>query len=430
MIAVATTLLLILVSIAFVGLRDILVAQNLGLTSLADGYNFALLIGLTFSSIFTSSLTAAFAPVYSEIAHEKNANTAWHKVEKSLFKFSIAYYAMAIIISLTIYTYFMRYSGIDFKWGMILLGLIPFFGFKSSIYYQILNLNGYRKTVAMQSFWLSVPTVLILVLHESNTEYLFDYICASIFFGYLLNFIVVYYFFGVLINCNDDVNPRRVENAEKKISKKIYGLFKSMVGGQLVAMTPTLSVSILALNNATGDLSSYNYAQKIVAVFLLVGNMFAINYIQPIFTNLVARREFVKLNILLHEYLKIGFLISISCSSIIYFFSAEITEIIFKHKNFDDTHVLGVSTMMKILVWQLPFVILNWILNQDLLAKSMHKYLTYNAIICALISLLNYFIFMKFFEISGLMISVVLSALISCIIAFAFSKLEFKNRGQ
>jgi putative peptidoglycan lipid II flippase len=402
-------------SLGFAGsfFRDYLMAKFIGFRPLLDSYYLVMMLPMFFVSIFCIPFGYAIIPKLEELK----------KLSLLRFNHSINYFSylsIAICFSLCLVTYFissnlfylLHYIGwtkeIIISNTMLLMVLpILFLSGLVIVSNSLLLIKGHYYFPSLVQ--LLVPIFAILSIIVYGSDYGTYAVIVATIIGQTINFLLNK---RLLTKENIYLFPLRFKNTI--IDRKNFWIgYAHLIVIAVFANTAVLVNTLMASTLGGGAVSIYNLGSKITLFISGILTSIFVSILLPYFSKLSASRGEILLNQKVSSFTIIASIISIPFSVIFFLNSELISFYVFSNIASDRATLLGIASVMKYSIIQLPFWIANFIFLRH--ANSTNKIQIIVLIIstCFLINIFLNLYLIQFMNVGGLSLGSTISTAIA-----------------
>lgn len=397
-------------------LLDILIAARFGTSGTADALIIALLLPLYFDTVTREGSKFSLVPIFIQLKENKEPES-FNNFVSGLVNISLL---LSLIVIVLIYCYsasIVRLIGPGLsnasvlKSSLLLDLLLPIIVALPVISILGVLLDSQRKfnAVALRNFIIPLVVVIFLV-----TGWLYQNTALFVVAGYSLGFIsygLILWFVAKKNSYNHSWKsfPERRDLIRIKaaISWPTFG-FIIRQGGRVIEKSIASLVGV-------GGVASYYYGFRIFsAIQTIVGTSVA----TTILPNLSKISEWTNFKTIIRKNLQIILLITIPIALLLGVFSEQIIQYIFSRGYFDANSIERTSDVLTWLSTGLVFMCLVPVLNAALYAKERYRTVFFYMVFLTFINVTTGFFFASIWGLSGLALSVSLTAMISVVILF------------
>jgi putative peptidoglycan lipid II flippase len=402
-------------TLSFIGffVRDYLMAKLVGFGSSLDSFYLAMMLPMFFVSIFCIPFGHAAVPKLEKI----------RKLDRLKFYKSVKYFSFIAIIScsiLCLFTYFfsdnlfslLHYIGWIKQEGisnLMLLMVLPILFLSGLVILanSLLLVNGHYIFPTLAQ--LIVPIFAIVFLIIFGPKYGVNAVILGMLLGQIANFTLI----------NRFLNKGGVHlfplNLKSTISDKkhFWGGYFNLVVIAIFTSSAILINTLLASSLGGGAVSIYNLGSKVSLFAIGVLTSIFTSILLPYFSRLACYFDRNLLNQETSNLIIFGSVLSIPFSLIIFLYSEPIAAFIFSNISSENSTILGIASVLKYSIIQLPFWITNSIVLRHANAISKIQVISLIAVIAFLINLFLGLFLIELMNVGGVALASTISVAVS-----------------
>lgn len=394
-------------------IRDSSIAIQLGATNISDIFMFIINLPTVLFSAFSWVIMSSFIPIYTDIMVNED--------EKSLNKFSNTFIKLSFIIcsivvaglyifnKLIIKILAPGFIGNDFlitkKLFFIIIPTLIFMGISSCIV-GILNANKKMLWVSLFGIPINVVTIFstLVILPKFNIEIA----TFIIMLGSLLQLLIFMYPLnktGFNVTKDFDLKSENMKKTMKIIGPMVIGVMAQQINSMFAgAITSTL---------ATGSLTSYNLASKIVNAAYSSIILIGISYIFPYLSQDYASGFIEEFKSKIRNSIHIIFLILIPITILISTLSEEVITILYGYGKFSAEAIEITSKILIFLAIGLVFLAIKELISRAYYAGQNTKTPMLHNIIGIVINIVLGVVLSRMYGVEGVAVALTMSIVIS-----------------
>ncbi len=420
-IVVLTTLL----AKGFGFLKDVVVAERIGLSELLDTFLIAVIFAFFIRGVFFGAFKSVFIPNYVvELKSGKDISAFQSASFIVTFGVSIFFVLISILVTDTY--------------------LDTFFDGHTESYYEL---------VKIQFYWI-LPCIIIwgassMLQGLLNIDDEFTYSSLSVVFTPVAILVCIWFFkeqLGILVLVVGTVIgsilsfivllivalKRKIIHISKPDfkSKNIKILFKQLPAklssGLLAGLVPLID-QYFSAQLEVGSISALTYGMKIPMLFMGIIGIAIGSVLLPYFSKKVVddRNEgFLELKKII-RFLAIG---SIIIVAILFFLSHPIISFIFERNEFTSEDSLVVSKIQQMYLFYIPSSIIGLVIVKFLTSINQNNFMVLTSAFTVIGNFVLNYIFIKYMGVYGLALSTSIVSLISCLILYYYVNHLFKTK--
>ncbi|WP_456441515.1 murein biosynthesis integral membrane protein MurJ [Psychroserpens sp.] len=405
--------------------KEMVIAENFGLSELLDTFYIAILIPGFISNVFMGAFTSIFIPNY--ILEQKSENNI-----KS-------FQSVCFLIT----------GGITF---LFVIGAILFtdtyietiYGGHTEIYYDLIKTQFYYVLPCIVLWGFSSLIGGLLTIYKDFTYSSFSgvfiplsILCCLLFFKEELGTIVLavgtligsaisfLFILGVALKKNiihiggiPDFGSKNVKLMLKQFPAKISS-------GLLIGINPIVDQHFSA-KLVIGSIGALNYGIKIPSFIITIGSVALGTVLLPYFSNFAAENRLAVYK-KLKEVLKYLILISSILVTLCVIFSSSIIALIFEKNEFTAADTIIVSEIQQMYLLQIPFYISAIVMVKYLTAINKNNFMVFTSVLSLILNIVFNYILIKTLGVYGLALATSLVYLINCTILYMYISYLNKN---
>jgi putative peptidoglycan lipid II flippase len=385
--------------------KSLVVAHQFGTSDQLDAFYIAWILPSMGISVVAVALNNAFVPTYIKLEEQRDQDGArqllgnilvcalWLLVACSLL---LALVGPAILPKLgsTFQAEKLALTTILF---FVLLTILPIKGV-SVIWAGVLN-SSHRFALAALTPAV-VPAASMIALFCTSEEHRIYAFTVGMAIGFLLEAIILAWQirrFGI------SLRPRW--SGWRPALKQVIEQYGAAVASALLVTNAGLVDQTMAAMLGGGSVAVLNYAATIVETLLLIGAFALGTAVLPYFSRMVAKRDWRALRSTLKVYTRLIFAVAIPVTILIALFSEPIVVLFFKRGAFtsEDAHLVAQVQVM--LVLQMPFYILCYMLLKLLASLKKKLVLIIGSALNLCVNIVMNLILLQFFGLKGIALS-------------------------
>lgn len=406
-------------------IKEIVIADNFGLSELVDTFYIAILIPAFVNNVFLGGYKSVFIPNY---VHELKSGKNIGAFQSTSFIITLGSALLFCIISILITDVYLEfffdghspeYYELIKKQFYYILPSMVFWGL-SSLLSGILNIDD-EFTLSSLSY-VFTPISIIVCLLFFKEELGVIVLAFGTFLGSILNFL----FLIVICLKRNLIHIKRPRFLSKNSVEMLKQIPAKLSANLLTGFNDIID-QYFAAKLVIGSIAALNYGMKIPMFSIGIVTMALGNVLLPYFSKKAAENK-EKTFIQLQKILKIIIIGSSILALTLILLSPPIISIIFEHNAFTANDTKIVSRIQQMYLIQVPAYIVAIILVRFLESINKNKFMAYLALICLMLNVLLNYILIKQFGVYGLALATSIVAIINCIILYLYvSYLKRKN---
>ncbi|MGL4830705.1 MAG: murein biosynthesis integral membrane protein MurJ [Vibrio sp.] len=395
--------------------RDTLVTYYYGASSISDAYVVAVIIPSVIIGIIASGLSAVFVPECIKYESLKCQSDKKYTMLMCISALLIGFFMTLIIFSLKDAALSIFAKGFDSTtrdmasdFMVITIFSMPFILINNIIsgYFQVAGKQLLSSVVIIPSNIIGI--IFVYFSYQQGVIYLLPFCyLITIFFTFILNFLLSGLYRVKFFNF------RYCEI--KNYTFETYKLALPVMLGVSANQINFVIDRSLATTVHEGAVSLVNISVRVSSIVevILVTSIMLIYY--PILSRM--RHDKLKLRFCILELLFILFIVIIPTSSIFYYYSENIIDILFGRGEFSSNDVLISSKLLSIYALSIPLMYIKILFSKWMYSQGETKIPTLVSLIGIILNIIFNFIFIDFIGLIGLACSTLISNLITTILS-------------
>ena len=304
-------------------------------------------------------------------------------------------------------------------YGMVLL--LPLISITSILKGYFLGIDKVEKTASCQISEEITRLLFIIIIVEiidKNNISLLSFIAMfSTIIGEVAS--LIHLFYSLNINSKSTINKLSINNHNNiKISKQImkYSIMSTstrLIGSVIYFFEPIIYTDLMIKNKVSKEVLTIEYGivNSYVFPLILLPSFFSnciSSYMLPKLSKHINNKNFYKVKSYFSKLTLFSFFIGLISMMSIFLFPEFFTKILYG-KEIGITYIKKYCLLLSIYFIQTPIHI-------SLIAFDKEKSLLIESILCSIIRMICFYIFIPLFQTDGMIISILISIYISCII--------------
>ena len=397
--------------------KELVIAENLGLSELLDTFLIAMLVPSFISTVFLGSYKNVFIPNYVVQINQKGSLRDF-QTTSILITLSIAFFFMLIAYlfsDIYLTTIFPEHTEQYYDLIRIQLHyLLPCIAFwaVSSLLSGLLQVDKEYLHSTISGVFMSIATIVSLTFFREELEekVLVIGILVGSFLG-LLYLIIVSIKRGVIKIGKPNFSDSNIKQLIKQVPVKISSAL-------INSLNPVVD-QFFSAQLIIGSIAALNYGLKIpMLVVGLIGTALG-NVLLPYFSDFAAsnmKKAYLELN----KILKYNLLICTIIALILYFLSEFVVSLVFERREFtaDDTQI--VYRVQEMYLIQVPFYVSGLIMNRFLTSINRNSFLVTTSVISLFLNVVLNYVLIEIMGVYGLALSTSLVSLVNTVIIYLY----------
>jgi putative peptidoglycan lipid II flippase len=399
--------------------KEIVIADNYGLSELLDTFYIAILIPSFIDNVFLGGYKSVFIPNYVRELKAGKSIGAFQSTSFIVTLSSAIFFCILSILVTDVYLEFLfaghetsYYELIKAQFYYILPSIL-FWGL-SSLLSGILNIDNEFKLSTLG--YVFTPIAIIICVFFFKEELGVIVLAFGTLIGAILSFI-----FLLIICLKRRLLQIKKPHFKSKNTIEMLKQIPAKLSANIITGLNDMVDQYFAAKLAIGSIAALNYGIKIPMFSIGMVTIALGNVLLPYFSKkaIENRKEtFLKLQ-------KILKFIIVSCSItalILVLLSPTLISIIFEHNAFTESDTKIVSRIQQMYLIQVPVYIISIILVRFLESINKNRFMVYVAIICLSLNIALNYILIKTLGVYGLALATSIVAIVNSILLFIYVK--------
>lgn len=414
---------LLIKSLAFY--KEIVIANEFGLSDLLDSFFIAMIMPTFISQVFIIAFNNVFIPNY--IAEQKSNPKNISAFQATSFAVTIVAALFFIGVTYLISDYYLETIFPDKSQAFyslvknqltIILPCVLFWGL-TSVLMGLLNIKGEFRYATIYPVFTTLSLLVCIFFFKTTLQ---EHVLAvGILTGAILQFIfllIVAYCYKILHISFPDFKSKNAITMFKQVPAKVSS-------GFLVGLIPVTD-QYFATQLAVGSVAALNYGLKIPAFIATIIIMATGNVLLPYFSNLNIdnpESAFKKLYLIIQRI----FLVLLPVIVILFFFSEDIIAFFFERDNFTSEDTVLVSKIQQIFLIGIPFEICGLIIVRFLTSINKNAFMAYVSLITMILNIILDFALVNYIGLMGIALCTALLHAFRYVLFFRYVKLQHQK---
>ena len=315
-----------------------------------------------------------------------------------------------------------------------------------------LEINFYKNLIYLSApiVFLNVLSSVVISIYNSYQKF---WVLEVVFNSRIMVSFIIFYFFSdninvlslvlgnvlgqlivLLVGLYYIIKKKIVRlNFELKLHSSVRSISKlsffPLLSTILVAFQPLISNYFLVQTNVIGNVSLFNYSQKIASIPTLIFSTGMLTVFVSHVAKLEVQKHFLEIKNTITK--AISFLISLLIPTIcfLYLIRIKIIKLIFNETNFSDSQILIISNPLIILLISYLFLQIHSLVSRIFIVKQNTGFLFLISLVAFLIQIIAVFVFIKEFHYSiyGVPFALISTNLFVSIISFSAAYFKYNS---
>lgn len=398
--------------------KEIVVAENFGLSELLDTYYIAILAPSLIYHIFLGSFNSVFIPNY--VSTLKQNMSLIGRFQSTSFLITLTF---ALIFFLLSFLFTDTYLEIFFKghtpnyYDLIkrqfyyIAPCILFWGF-SSIINGLLTIDNEFRFSSLSSVFTSLTIITCLMFFK---ESLGDLVLAI---GTLIGSFLDFAFISTVAYNKNLINLQKPDFISNNIKTLFSQLPAKVSSSLLVGINPFVD-QYFSAQLVIGSIAALNYGIKIPAFAIGIVGIAVGNVILPYFSKLAVEdilESFKKLQSILGNLI----LLSAIITFLLFIASSPIIRLFYERDAFTSSDTLIVSKIQQMYVLQIPFYITGLVMVKFLTSINKNNFMVLTSIISLILNICLNYLLIKQLGVYGLALATSIVSFVNSLILYLY----------
>ena len=395
--------------------KELVIAYHFGTGDSLDAFLIALLIPHFAITLIGGSLNSALIPTYIRVREEQGQGAAQELLSTVLLWSTLALIILAILLagmaSSVLGLVGSGFATEKFQLAIslyyILLPTLVLTGI-STTWGAVLNAHDRFSLVAIAPMSISVVTIIVVALAAHRWD------AYSLALGTGGGAALELAFMGWGLNrAGVSLMPRW--GTLSQAAREVWHQYAPMVAGAfLMGSTSVVSQSMAAMLGP-GSVATLAYGGKLTGLLFGIGATAVSTAVLPHFSRIVAARDWERLAQTLSSYARLLFLLTLTVTPILIYFSEPLVAVLFQRGAFTETDTRMVAPVQALFLLQVPFYIVSILCVRVISALRANRMLMWGAVISLTVNVIFNYLFMQWWEVNGIAMASSLMHLTSCL---------------
>jgi len=408
-------------------LRDAVVARRFGLGDELDAYLTALLLPTLAISVISGSLTVALLPVYVGV-RERDGRVAAHQLlARSMGWAVLSLVAVALLLALAAPMY-LPWLAPGFSATKLVLVrrllylLLPslLFSGVAAVWTAVLNAGERFALAAAAPSTVPLATIALVLIFPSLGAYA---LAAGTTIGYMLAAVLI----GLTLR-RAGMSPMPELRGMTPAVRSVLLEYWPMVIGSLFMAGTNLVDQAMAASLGSGSVSALGLGGKLTAAASGVATVALGAAIFPPLSRWVALSDWRALRRAFRQYSLLMLAAGLAGAIVLSVGAGPLVALLFGGRAFDAAAVERVTTVQRLIAWQLPFAVTGLISARILSALGRNRILMAVGALNIVTNAVGNLVLMRYLGLAGIALATSLTYLISCTLLLIVTRRELASR--
>jgi putative peptidoglycan lipid II flippase len=408
-------------------LRDAVVARRFGLGDDLDAYLTALLLPTLAISVISGSLTVALLPVYVGVRERDGRLAAHQLVARSMGWAVLALVAVALLLALAAPLYLpwlapgFPAAKLELVRRLLFL-LLPslLFSGMAAVWTAVLNAGERFALAAAAPSAVPLATMALVLGFPSLGAYA---LAAGTTIGYVLSASLI----GLTLR-RAGMSPMPQLRGMTPAVRSVLLEYWPMVIGSLFMAGTNLVDQAMAASLGTGSVSALGLGGKLTAAASGVATVALGAAIFPPLSRWVALGDWRALRRAFRQYSLLMMAAGVAGAIVLAAGAGPLVALLFGGRAFDAAAVERVTTVQRLMAWQLPFAVTGLIGARILSALGRNRILMVVGALNVVTNAVGNLVLMRYLGLAGIALATSLTYLISCTLLLLVARRELAER--
>ncbi|MEY8848964.1 murein biosynthesis integral membrane protein MurJ [Psychroserpens sp. XS_ASV72] len=398
--------------------KEILIAENFGLSELLDTFYIAILVPSLIYNIFLGSFKSVFIPNYvstlklnSLIAGRFQSTSFLVTIGVAILFFILAFLFTDVYLEVFFKGHTEHYYSLVKKQFYYVAPCILFWGF-SSIINGLLTIDNEFRYSSLSSAFTPLTIIVCLLFFKEELD---DLVLAI---GTLVGSILGFLFVGSVAIRRRLIQLHKPDFASSNIITLFKQLPAKLSASILVGINPFVD-QYFSAQLAIGSIAALNYGEKIPAFAIGIVGIAVGNVMLPYFSKQAVEditNTFNKLQSMLKQLIVFSLIITV----ILFIFSSSIISLFFERNAFTSSDTVIVSKIQQMYLLQIPFYITGVIMVKFLTSINKNNFMVLTSVISLVMNICLNYILIEHLGVYGLALATSIVSLINSVILYLY----------
>lgn len=398
--------------------KEIIIAENFGLSELLDTFYIAILVPSLIYNVFLGSFKSVFIPNYVSTLKLNKLLVGRFQSTSFLVTLGVAvlFFILALLFTDVYLEVFFKghtehYYELVKKQFYYIAPCILFWGF-SSIINSLLTIDDEFRYSSLSSVFTPIAIIVCLLCFK---EYLGDIVLAI---GTLIGSILGFVFVAIIAINRKLIQLHKPDFTSKGIKTLFIQLPAKLSSSLLVGINPFVD-QYFSAQLAIGSIAALNYGIKIPAFAIGIVGIAVGNVILPYFSKQAVEDLLSTFN-KLQKMLKQLIIFSLIITVILFVFSSTIISLFFERDAFTSSDTVIVSRIQQMYLLQIPSYITGLIMVKFLTSINKNNFMVLTSVISLILNICLNYILIEQLGVYGLALATSIVSLVNSIILYLY----------
>ncbi|WP_435413446.1 murein biosynthesis integral membrane protein MurJ [Psychroserpens mesophilus] len=398
--------------------KEIIIAENFGLSELLDTFYIAILVPSLIYNVFLGSFKSVFIPNYVSTLKLNKLLVGSFQSTSFLVTLGVAvlFFILALLFTDVYLEVFFKghtehYYELVKKQFYYIAPCILFWGF-SSIINSLLTIDDEFRYSSLSSVFTPIAIIVCLLCFK---EYLGDLVLAI---GTLIGSILGFVFVAIIAFNRKLIQLHKPDFTSAGIKTLFVQLPAKLSSSLLVGINPFVD-QYFSAQLVVGSIAALNYGIKIPAFAIGIVGIAVGNVILPYFSKQAVEDLLSTFN-KLQKMLKQLIIFSLIITIILFVFSSTIISLFFERDAFTSSDTVIVSRIQQMYLLQIPSYITGLIMVKFLTSINKNNFMVLTSVISLILNICLNFILIEQLGVYGLALATSIVSLVNSVILYLY----------
>lgn len=398
--------------------KEIMIAENFGLSELLDTFYIAVLVPSLIYNVFLGSFKSVFIPNYVSTLKLNQALAGRFQSTSFLVTIgvSIVFFIFALLFTDVYLEVFFgghtpHYYELVKKQFYYIAPCILFWGL-ASIIGGLLNIDNEFRYSSLSA--VSTPVAIIICLLFFK-DALGDLVLAV---GTLAGSIIGFIFVGIVAYNRNLIRLHKPDFVSSDI-KTLFGQLPAKLSSSLLVGVNPFVDQFFSAQLVAGSIAALNYGLKIPAFAISIVGLAVGNVMLPYFSKQAVEdivSTFNKLQTMLKQLIVFSLIITV----VLFFFSSTIISLFFERDAFTSSDTMIVSRVQQMYLLQIPSYITGVIMVKFLTSINKNNFMVLTSVVSLVLNISLNYILIEFLGVYGLALATSVVSLVNSVILYIY----------
>lgn len=398
-------------------LKEIIIADNFGLSEVLDTFYIAILFPSLVNNIFSSSFKSVFIPNY--VNEQKNGNNIG-AFQSACFLITSAVTIFILIIAylftdVYLETFFSGhseryYSLVKIQFFYVAPSILFWGG--SSLINGLLNIHNEFRLTSISGFFTPLSIIVCLIFFKAELGVLV--MAVGTLIGSITSFLFI-----IIVALKRKIIHLEIPQFYSESVKVLYKQLPAKLSSSLLNGINPLVDQYFSAQLFVGAISALNYGIKLPTFFIGIVSIALGNVLLPFFSKKAIDNLKGSFN-LLKRIIKYSLLASITITVLGIALSTPIVRLVFERNAFQSSDSLIVSEIQQMYLLQIPSYVMGIVMVKFLTAINKNNFMVFTSAISLGLNIILNYVLIKTMGVYGLALATSLVSIVNSIILYKY----------